>query len=114
MASTPVHNLSQRGYSNVEAIMPKIRVAVEQREILENTNIDLGTAENWLIRPELVEMCTALISNNLEMKARSVSHGERIFAKRYSTCLTHEDSLVIPICSQHMRNFSTNISVRTI
>jgi hypothetical protein len=58
-------HLSERGYSNVEAIMPKIKDAVDQRKLKTNTNIDLSTAENWLIRPELTELCKTSIAENL-------------------------------------------------
>ncbi|PVI02650.1 1-aminocyclopropane-1-carboxylate synthase 7 [Periconia macrospinosa] len=69
------HNLSQRGWSNVEAIMPKIKGAVEQRQIPNNTNIDLSTAENWLIRPELMEICYEAIVQDLEEKHFSYPRG---------------------------------------
>lgn len=70
--TTKTHNLSQRGWSNVEAIMPKIKGAVEQRKIANNTNIDLSTAENWLIRPELIEICNEAIVQNLEAKVHTI------------------------------------------
>ncbi|KAF2446658.1 PLP-dependent transferase [Karstenula rhodostoma CBS 690.94] len=58
-------HLSERGHSNVEAIMPKIKGAVGQRNLKANANIDLSTAENWLIRPELTGLCKTSIVENL-------------------------------------------------
>ena len=71
MATPARHSLSKRGWSkrgwsNVEAIMPKIKGAVEERKIKTNTNIDLSTAENWLIRSELIDMCKDSIAQQLE------------------------------------------------
>ncbi|KAK8092443.1 uncharacterized protein PG998_014928 [Apiospora kogelbergensis] len=48
--------LSVRGAANVDAILPRISAAVEERAKKENTNIDLGTSENWLIRDELIAL----------------------------------------------------------
>ena len=60
------HGLSRRGWSNVEAIMPNIKGALEQRSMPKNPNIDLSTAENWLIRPELIQICKTAISTDLQ------------------------------------------------
>jgi hypothetical protein len=57
---------SQRGKPNVDAIMPKIQGAVANRVAQENTKIDPSTAENWLIRTELVEMCKQIITDRLQ------------------------------------------------
>lgn len=65
------HGLSSRGWSNIEAIMPKIKSAVEQRSIENNTNIDLSTAENWLLRPELIDTCKKSIARGLEAKVHN-------------------------------------------
>lgn len=56
--------MSSRGTSNVAAIMPKITAAVSSRS--EGRHIDLASAENWLIRPELIEICKEAIANNLK------------------------------------------------
>jgi hypothetical protein len=61
----PTHNLSERGWANVEAIMPKIKGAVSERMSNATSNIDLSTAENWLIRPELVELCRIAITEKV-------------------------------------------------
>jgi aspartate/methionine/tyrosine aminotransferase len=59
--STPV--LSTRGDANVSAIMPKIKSAVSDRSA--GVQIDLASAENWLIRPELIALCKEAISSQL-------------------------------------------------
>jgi len=46
--------------------MPKIKGALEQRSMSKNPNIDLSTAENWLIRPELMQLCKSAISTDLQ------------------------------------------------
>jgi hypothetical protein len=66
MTASSKHGLSKRGWANVEAIMPKIKGALEQRKIQNNTNIDLSTTENWLLRPELVELCKVAIAERLQ------------------------------------------------
>jgi aspartate/methionine/tyrosine aminotransferase len=43
--------------------MPKIAAAVTSRS--EAKHIDLASAENWLIRPEVIEICKEAIINNL-------------------------------------------------
>ena len=56
--------LSDRMRSTVESVMPKIATQVAQRSS-SNPPIDFGTAENWLIRPELVEFFKNRISQEL-------------------------------------------------
>ncbi len=67
---TPDKGMSERGWSNVAGIMPRIAAAVEERTRQDNPNIDLSTAENWLIRPELIELCKNAISSNLSAQVR--------------------------------------------
>lgn len=57
--------LSHRGAANFDAILPRISAAVEERSKKENTNIDLGTSENWLLRNELVGLCKEAVQQNL-------------------------------------------------
>lgn len=75
-------NVSRRGWSNVEGIMPQIRAAVEEREKQhaaqnatvkglqperdEPAPIDLSTAENWLLRDEMLQLCRQKVANHLE------------------------------------------------
>ena len=58
--------LSARGWANVGEIMPKISAAVKERVQLDNPSIDLASAENWLIRPELLDICRDAISSQLD------------------------------------------------
>lgn len=60
--------LSLRGADNVAAILPRISLAVEERAKKDNTTIDLGTAENWLIRDELINLCREAIPEGLVAK----------------------------------------------
>ena len=57
-------SLSHRMKENVEIIMPKIASQVAQRSS-NSPPIDLGTAENWLIRTELVGLFAKSISKAL-------------------------------------------------
>ena len=70
MAHGDTKGLSQRGWSNVAGIMPRINAALEERKRRDNPNIDLATAENWLLRPELIELCKDAINKNLDFKVR--------------------------------------------
>ena len=60
--------MSARGWSNVSAIMPKISAQVAERSRPDNPNIDLATAENWLIRNEIIEICKEAIQIGLHPK----------------------------------------------
>jgi hypothetical protein len=53
-------------YQTVAGRMSKIKGALEQRMKQNNTNIDLSTAENWLIREELVDICKGAIADRLQ------------------------------------------------
>jgi aspartate/methionine/tyrosine aminotransferase len=55
--------MSQRGNSNVKTIMPKIGAAVSERS--QGTKIDLASAENWLLRDELLDICKDAITSDL-------------------------------------------------
>ena len=57
--------LSKRAWANVEDIMPKIAAAVQERVKVDNPSIDLSTAENWLIRDEVVAMCKEAVVERL-------------------------------------------------
>jgi len=60
--------LSTRGLGNVNAVLPKISAAVEERAKKGNKNIDMGTSENWLIRQELIALCKDAIQEGLAEK----------------------------------------------
>jgi hypothetical protein len=93
--------LSERGSANVAAIMPKIKGAVAERTRKDNVNIDLSTAENWLLRPELVVLCKNSIVEGFEASVST----KKILLKQVtwlnycdnSTCPTQGDSLAILI-----------------
>ena len=59
------NDMSSRGSANVDEIMPKITATVAERSKPQTSNIDLSTAENWLIRPEVIEICKVAIAENL-------------------------------------------------
>ncbi|CAG8976233.1 hypothetical protein HYALB_00011999 [Hymenoscyphus albidus] len=63
MSSKKFPGLSARGGSNVTAVMPKVAAAVAARS--SGSQIDLASAENWLIRPDIIEICKDAIANNL-------------------------------------------------
>lgn len=50
--------------------MPKISSQVAERVKTNNPNIDLQTAENWLIRDELISLCKKGIDEGLLTKVR--------------------------------------------
>ena len=62
---TEGQGLSRRGWSNVASIMPKIKTAAAERSRLDSPNIDLSSAENWLIRGELIEICKEAITEKI-------------------------------------------------
>lgn len=60
--------LSQRGRSNITDIMTKIPGAIlsgPERTFNPTNSINLSMAENWLIRPEILERCKAAIADSL-------------------------------------------------
>ncbi|KAE8163403.1 pyridoxal phosphate-dependent transferase [Aspergillus tamarii] len=57
--------LSKRGASNVDAIMPGIRTALLERTRPTVPRIDLSTAENWLLRNEIIELTKDAIRDGL-------------------------------------------------
>ena len=50
--------------------MPKIAAAVAERARQDNVNIDLSSAENWLIRLEIIQLYKDAIAENLNAKVR--------------------------------------------
>ncbi|KAK8157459.1 pyridoxal phosphate-dependent transferase [Phyllosticta citrichinensis] len=66
--------LSERMRGTVESIMPKIATQVAQRSS-SNPPIDFGTAENWLIRSELVDFFKDAISKRLVKQDLSYQRG---------------------------------------
>ncbi|KAF1362624.1 PLP-dependent transferase [Lizonia empirigonia] len=66
--------LSDRMRSTVESIMPKIATQVAQRSS-SNPPIDFSTAENWLIRSELVEFFKDTLARDLTEQHLSYQKG---------------------------------------
>ncbi|OJJ45953.1 hypothetical protein ASPZODRAFT_26546 [Penicilliopsis zonata CBS 506.65] len=66
--------LSNRMQKNVDSFMPKIAVQVAQRSA-DVPPIDLGTAENRLIRHEMVEIIKQAIQDNLTVADLSYQKG---------------------------------------
>lgn len=56
--------LSSRMQKMASAILPKIAATIAERTSAVR-KIDLATAENWLLRPEIVEICKNAIQENL-------------------------------------------------
>ena len=50
--------------------MPKISGQVAERKKMNNPNIDLSTSENWLLRPELIEICKQAIQGGFTAKVK--------------------------------------------
>lgn len=104
--------MSRRGFENIEAIMPKIQGAVEERKKKVNSNIDLATSENWLMRPELVELCKEAISAKLEPHVSQTSLQYTVVSNStlmsmISTCHTPGVLLVTRPSLRRMRLCST-------
>ena len=62
--------MSKRAFSNIETLMPKISDRVAERKRDNNPNTDLSIAENWLLRPELTEICKQAIQDGLTARVR--------------------------------------------
>lgn len=75
--------LSTRMNDTISAILPKIAATITERTSTGGfAKIDLSTAENWLLRPELVALCKDAISQNL---TASVSP-ENFASPKYQDC----------------------------
>jgi len=49
--------LSRRMNKSVASMLPHIAATIAERTSKAPAKIDLATAENWLLRPELLEIC---------------------------------------------------------
>ena len=61
--------ISTRMRDTMASVMPKIDSALSGR----SSSIDLSTAENWLVRPELEEIYKAAIQSGLSSEVSSAS-----------------------------------------
>lgn len=110
--------LSVRGAANVDAILPRISAAVEERAKKENTNIDLGTSENWLIRDELIALSKDAVRDGLISKAREALSRfcncrlmpQPLTQRKCSICHIPMDSEVIHPSWKHWPVSSTDTS----
>lgn len=116
MAGDDTKGMSERGWSNVAGIMPQISAAVKERQRRGSPNIDLATAENWLLRPELIELCKDAIYQKLDAKV----HAKRILAS-WEADLSRDPLSIYPIPAalvvtptslMHLLASSTPTSVR--
>lgn len=62
--------LSKRGAANVDKIMPGISAALLERTKPTAPRIDLSTAENWLLRDEIIELTKDGIRDGLKPHVR--------------------------------------------
>lgn len=72
-----LEGLSARMSDNIVNILPKIAATITERTATGLVKIDLSTAENWLLRPELLALCKDAISRHLRPEVRSplkISH----------------------------------------
>ena len=67
-----VGGLSQRMSYTVAALLLKVSATIAERKFSTPCNIDLATAENWLIRPELVNLCKDAVAQSLEVDVSSI------------------------------------------
>ena len=65
--------LSSRMSNVIASMLPKIAVTVSERSSTGPPKIDLATAENWLVRRELIAILKEAVARNLdpEVCARS-------------------------------------------
>ncbi|KAF2201388.1 1-aminocyclopropane-1-carboxylate synthase 7 [Delitschia confertaspora ATCC 74209] len=75
MATELECRLSRRGGANIKAIIPQIKDAIQEKKKKNTANIDLATAENWLIRSEIVDICKSAIAQELVEKHLSYPRG---------------------------------------
>ncbi len=64
--------LSSRGAANVAAIWPRISNAVQERENIQSSVIDMTTSENFLLRVELIEFYKAAMNQGLSSTVSKV------------------------------------------
>lgn len=65
-------NLSRRAQENLQLIMPKIKGVVTERKNHDTEVIDLSTAENWLLRAELLPICQTAIKDHFQIDVSGV------------------------------------------
>ncbi|KAF2128308.1 PLP-dependent transferase [Dothidotthia symphoricarpi CBS 119687] len=66
--------LSSRMQKPVSAILPKIAATISERTST-TPKIDLATAENWLLRPEILDICKEAVQSSLTLAHLSYPAG---------------------------------------
>ncbi|KAH8723133.1 pyridoxal phosphate-dependent transferase [Phaeosphaeriaceae sp. PMI808] len=69
-----MEDLSSRMQKPVSCILPKIEATISERTS-GNPKIDLSTAENWLLRPEILKICKETVQNKLTLAHLSYPSG---------------------------------------
>lgn len=96
----------------VAAVLPTVSSNLSDRS---SDKIDLATAENWLIRPELQRLCKEAIQNHLtaDVCVRScylLDHGAHLYI---SICLIPKALVATPCCLHQQLTSSTLTSSRS-
>lgn len=105
--------LSERGAGNVDAILPRISSALKERTNPSAPRIDLSTAENWLLREEIIQATKDGIQKELKPHVCNSNPGERSSidcADDYSIYPIQTDLLGTPISFGLWPTFSIAIS----
>ncbi|KAI3335719.1 hypothetical protein F4824DRAFT_500587 [Ustulina deusta] len=67
--------LSSRGAANVAAIWLRLSNAVQERENVQSSVIDMTTSENFLLRDELIEFYKVAMNQGLSSAHMSYANG---------------------------------------
>lgn len=73
------NGVSTRMSTVIAAVMPKIAVTVANRTSTATPRIDLATAENWLVRDELVTLFMEAVAKDLDHRVLTLSHLSKAF-----------------------------------
>jgi gliotoxin/aspirochlorine biosynthesis aminotransferase len=66
------NGLSTRMSKSVASMLPHLTATISERMSKGPARIDLATSENWLLRPELVEICKDAIAQSLTADVSTV------------------------------------------
>ena len=69
---TNPNGLSSRMESIIATVLPRIAVTVAERSSAGPPKIDLSTAENWLVRRELLGICKEAFAQDVNVEV--ISH----------------------------------------
>lgn len=65
------NGLSSRMSATIATVLPKIAVTVAERSHARASKIDLATAENWLVRHELVAIYKEAIARDFNREVNT-------------------------------------------